>query len=95
MKKFEAKKYESKTSAPLSNLILSSHAASKKIVRLEFKWADGEASVIGWDIEGSIRYPFDITHNERPICMFGTVHPIGKFVYALETLGCEINVIDD
>ena len=51
--------------------------------------------MIGWDIEGSIRYPFDIMHNERPICMFGTVHPIGKFVYALETLGCEINVIDD
>lgn len=31
------------------NLTLSTHAASKKLVRLEFKWADGDATVIGWE----------------------------------------------
>lgn len=88
LKKCESKKYESKSSAPLVNLIVSAHAPSRKIVRIEFKWGDGESSVIGWDIEGCTRYPFDISKNERPVCMFGAVHSVGKFAYVLETLGC-------
>jgi hypothetical protein len=94
LKKCEAKKYESKSQAPLVGLISSVHPQSKRVVRFELKWADGDSSVIGWEVEGSIRYPFDIANNERPVCMFGSVAVTGKYTYVLESLGCEINEIN-
>ena len=41
LKKFEGKRYESKSLAPLVNLVVSANAGSRKIVRIEFKWGDG------------------------------------------------------
>ena len=46
--------------------------------------------MIGWANEGCTVFPFDISPEEKPICMFGSIGQQGKFSYALESLGCEI-----
>jgi hypothetical protein len=50
LKKCEAKKYESKSLAALAGLVISVHSQSKRVVRLELRWADGDSSIIGWEI---------------------------------------------
>lgn len=67
----------------MSNLIVSVHTPTKRVVRIEFRWADGDSTVVGWQSEGSTKYPFDIEANERPICMFGSVSAAGKNMYVM------------
>jgi len=32
----------------MSNLIVSVHTPTKRVVRIEFRWADGDSTVVGW-----------------------------------------------
>ena len=49
----------------------------------------------GWDIDASTKYMADIEENEKPVSMFGTVSFQGKNKYALSSLGCEVNFMED
>ena len=66
-----------------------------KITKVEIIWSDGDTSSEGWDDDESTRYLGDISANEKPVCMFGSVGYHGKNNYALESLGCEINIIEN
>jgi hypothetical protein len=46
-------------------------------------------------MESSTKFIADIGADERPISMFGSVALQNKNMYALESLGCEVNKIDD
>lgn len=92
MRKYESRKHTAKIGCFLKSFKVS--LTNDKITRIELIWSDGDSSVEGWEIDASTKYTADISPDERPISMFGSVAYHGKNNYALESLGCEINTMD-
>lgn len=93
LRKYESKKYTARPGSFLKNFKVS--LTNDKITKIELIWSDGDISLQGWDTDSSTKYTADIGADQRPISMFGSIAYHGKNNYALQSLGCEVNMIEN
>lgn len=93
LRKYESKKYVAKGQAYLKEFKV--FLTGDIITGISFTWSDNEVVSEGYELENSTKFIADIQAEERPISMFGSVSFQNKNLYALESLGCEVNKIDN